>query len=145
MRQQLKLWDNQREKKERERENFPVKGSNLRHSVAHSQNKGLSKYQRRTSRLHTGHHHPPSEAERQACNTQSWKAGPILAPETGILHQTVSRLLVAYHVFMGSWTVDICQEGHSQRSDPQRRHIAHLRWCSRGTPRKHSGQDLGGD
>ena len=48
MRQQLKLWDNQRGKKEREREreNFPVKGSNLRHSVADSQNKGLSKYQR---------------------------------------------------------------------------------------------------
>ena len=40
-------------KKERERENFPVKSSNLRHCQARSQNKGLSEYQRRASRQWT--------------------------------------------------------------------------------------------
>ena len=55
MRQQLKLWDSQREKKiKKERENYPVKSPNLRHCQARSQNKGLSKYQRRASRLWTG-------------------------------------------------------------------------------------------
>ena len=40
--------------RERERENYPVKSPNLRHCQACSQNKGLSKYQRRASRLWTG-------------------------------------------------------------------------------------------
>ena len=59
----------------------------------------------------------------------------ISAPETSILHQTVSRLPVANHVFLISWTVDIFQVGRNLRSAPQRRHWAHLRWRSRGTPR----------
>ena len=41
-------------KKKRERENFPMKSSNLRYCQAHSQNKGLSEYQRRASLLQTG-------------------------------------------------------------------------------------------
>ena len=44
--------------------------------------------------------------------------------------QTVSRLPVANHVFLGSWTVDIYQEYCNLISAPQRRHTAHLRWCS---------------
>ena len=59
-------------------------------------------------------------------------AAAILAPETGFLHQTVSRLPIANHVLLGSWMVDICQEGHSLRWAPQRRHMAHLRWYSPG-------------
>ena len=58
-----------------------------------------------------------------------------MAPETGILHQTVSRLPVANHIFLGSWMVDTCQEGCSLRSAPQRIHTAHLRWCSCGALR----------
>ena len=58
MRWKPKLWDSQRErerrKKKKERENFPVKSSNLRHCQAHSQNKGLSKHQRRGSWMQTG-------------------------------------------------------------------------------------------
>ena len=54
-------------------------------------------------------------------------AAAVLAPKTCILHQTVSRLPVANQVFLGSWTVDICQEDHSPRSTSQRRHMAHLR------------------
>ena len=64
-----------------------------------------------------------------------------LGPRDGILYQTVSRLPVANQVFLGSWTVDIHQEGHSQRSAPQRRHMAHLRWCSHSTPGKLSSWD----
>ena len=36
-------------KRKRERENFPSKSSKLRHRLVCSQNKGLSKYQRRAS------------------------------------------------------------------------------------------------
>ena len=41
--------------------------------------------------------------------------------------------------------VDILQEGRSERSAPQRRHTAHLRWHSYCTPRKLSSWDRGGD
>ena len=41
--------------------------------------------------------------------------------------------------------VDIHQEGRSQRSAPQRRHMAHLSRCSHCAPRKPSGWDRGGD
>ena len=37
--------------------------------------------------------------------------------------------------------VDISQEGHSQRSAPQKRHMAHLRIRAHCTPRKPSGWD----
>ena len=86
----------------------------------------------------------PPEAERQAGDCQSQKTRGNLGPRDGILHQTVSRLLVAKQFFVGSRTVDICQEGHSQRSAPQRRHVAHLRWHSRCVPRKPSSSDGGG-
>ena len=85
------------------------------------------------------------EAGRQAGDSQSWKARGKLGPRDGILYQTVSRLPVANQVFLGSWTVDIHQEGRSQRSAPQRRHTAHLRWRSRCTYRKLSSCDRGGD
>ena len=57
----------------------------------------------------------------------------------------MSRLPVANQVFLGSWMVDICQEGLSLRSAPQRRHTAHLRRCSRRAPGKTSRWDRGGD
>ena len=57
----------------------------------------------------------------------------------------MSRPPVANQVFLGSWTVDICQEGGSQRTAPQRRHMAHLRWHSHFTLRKLSRWDQGGD
>ena len=131
----------EREKKrERERENFPVKDSNLTRSLAGSQKKGLSKYQRRASQLPTGSS-PVLEAERQAGDSQSRKARGTLCPRHSILHQTVSRLPVANHIFLESWKVDICQEGHSRRSAPQRRHMAHLKCCSHNAPRKPSVWD----
>ena len=57
----------------------------------------------------------------------------------------MSRFPVANQVFLGSWMVDNRQEGHSQRSAPQRRHIAQLRQCSRWAPRKQSIWNRGGD
>ena len=48
------------------------------------------------------HIHVTARAGRQ-------RAATLSAAEAGILHQTVSRVLVTNHVFLGSWTVDICQ------------------------------------
>ena len=121
-----------------------MKSSNLRRSLAHSQNKWSSEYQRRASWLQTGPL-PQLEAERQVGNSQSQKARGNLSPKDGILHQTASRLPVANQVFLGSWMVDICQEGCSLRSACQRRHTAHLRQHSCGAPRKQSGWDRRGD
>ena len=88
---------------------------------------------------------PLTEAERQAGNSKSQKARGILSPKEEILYQIVNRLPVANQVFLGSWTVDICQEGCCQRSAPQRRQMAHLRQRSHGAPRKLSSWDQGGD
>ena len=83
----------------------------------------------------------PHRRQRGRCATaRARRQGAILAPETGILHQTVSRLPVANHTFLGSWMVDICQEGHSLRSAPQRRHMTHLRQCSCCAPGKPSSR-----
>ena len=84
------------------------------------------------------------QSSRQA-TARVGRQGAISAPETGILHQTVSRLPVANQVFLESYEVDIYQEGHGLRSAPQRRHMAHLRWRSCCAPRKQSGWDWGGD
>ena len=89
------------------------------HSLAHSHNKRELAGSRPA--------HPPLEAGRQAGTSQSQKA-------RCILYQTLSRLPVANQDFLGFWTVDIRREGHSQRSAPQRRHMAHL-----------TGWDGGGD
>ena len=51
---------------------------------------------------------------------------------------------IANQDFLGFWTVDIHQEGCSQRSAPQKRHTAHLRRHAHCTPRKPSGWDWGG-
>ena len=138
MRQQHKLWDSQRERK-----NFPTKISNLRHSWACSQNKGLTEYQRRASWLRTG---PCPTGGRDAGGLQPEPERGNLSPRDSILYQTASRLPVANQVFLGSWMVDICQEGHSQRSAPKRRtHMAYLRWSSCSPLWKLSGWDQGGD
>ena len=57
----------------------------------------------------------------------------------------MSRFPVANQVFLGSWMVDNRQEGHSQRSAPQRRHIAQLRQRSHCAPRKLSIWNWGDD
>ena len=84
------------------------------------------------------------EAERQVGDSKSWKARGNLGPRDHILFQTASKLPVANQVFLGSWMVDTCQEGHNQRSAPQRRHTAHLRRRFCCAPRKLSSWDGGG-
>ena len=126
--------------RERARESFPAKSSNLRHCHARSQKKGLSEYLRRACCRPA---HPLPEAGMQAGTSQSWKERGKLGPRDSIPYQTVSRLSVTNQVFLGSWTVDIHQEGCSQRSAPQKRHTAHLRRCC--APRKPSGWDRRGD
>ena len=110
--------------------------------LARSQNKGLSKYQRRASQLF-----PPTllPRGREAGGQQPELERGHLGPRDGILYQIVSRLPVANQVFLGSWMVDICQEGCSLRSAPQRRDTAHLRWRSCCAPRKLNGWDREGD
>ena len=136
--------EGKKKKKERERENIPQKA--VMWSLNHSQNKRFSKYQRTASWLWTGPSPPRCRRQRgRHATARARRQEAISAPETGILHQTVSRLPVANHIFMASWMVDICQEGFSLRSTPQRRHMAHLRQCSHSTPRKPSGHDQGGD
>ena len=113
-----------------------MKGSNLRCSLGQSQNKGLSRHRRRASGLCTGPYLPP-EAEKQLCDSQSWKARGNLSPRDQHPPPNCEQIPpVASHVFLGSWKVDICQEGQGLRSAPQRRHMAHLRRRSRGAPGK---------
>ena len=74
------------------------------------------------------------------------RKGAILTPEMASPTKVrAGWLLVANQVFLGSWTVDIHQEGHSQRSVPQKRYMAHLRRRSHCPPRKPSGSDRGDD
>ena len=108
-----------------------MKSSNLRHCQAHSQNKGLSKYQRRASQLWTA---PSPTGGRAVGRRQPEPERVKLGPRDSIPYQNVSRLPVANQVFLGSWTVYIHREGCSQRSALQRRHTAHLRQRSRCHP-----------
>ena len=89
--------------------------------------------------------HPLLEAKRQVGDIHSQKARGNLGTRNSILHQPASRLPVANQDFLRSWMVDILQEGHSQRSAPQRRHMAHLRRRSRCAPRKPSDWPQAGD
>ena len=119
-----------------------MKSPSLRHCLARSQNKRLSKRQRRASWLWTG----PSPRQRQGGRWGAARAGKGQSrPLDGILYQTVSKLPVANQDFLGFWMVGICQEGHSRRSAPQKRHTAQLRRARLLPPRKLSGWDRGGD
>ena len=45
-----------------------------------------------------------------------------VGPRDSILYQTAIRFPVANQDFLGFWTVDICRQGHSQRSAAQKTH-----------------------
>ena len=101
-----------------------MKSSNLRHCQARSQNKGLSEYQKRASWQWTN---PSPTRGREAGRGQPEVERGNLGHRDSILYQTVSGLPVANQDFLGFWMDGICREGHSQRSAPQKRHMAHLR------------------
>ena len=146
-----KLWDSQRERKKIKRKKERGRERELSHEKLYPKTllgrslnkKGLSESREELAGCRLAHH--LQEAERQAGNSQSWKARGNLGPRDSIVYQSVSRLPVTNQVFLRSWTVDIHQEGHSQRSAPQRRHTAHLRWQSHWASRKPSGWEQGGD
>ena len=103
-----------------------MKSPNLRHHQAHSQNKGLS----RASRLRTS---TSPARDRQAGATRTRRGQS--RPQRGILSKQKASF-IANQDFLQFWTVDICREGCSQRSVPQKRHMAHMRRCAHCTPRK---------
>ena len=108
-----------------------MKGSNLRYSLACSQNKALNNHQRKVGWLWTGPS-PPEGREAGMRQPEPEGEGPS-QPQSQHPPKTVSRLPVANHDFLGSWMVEFCQE---------ERHMAHLRWCSCGIPRKPSGWEV---
>ena len=67
-----------------------------------------------------------------------------LWPQRGILYQILHADFTANQDFLRFWMVDIRRESRSQRSAPQKRHMAHLRKHAPCTPRKPSGGDGGG-
>ena len=113
-----------------------MKIPNVRHCQACSQKKGLS----RASRLQTS---LSSARDRHATAARAGR-GTITAPREAS-YTKLQAGSIANQDFLGFWTVNICREGRSQRSAPQKRHTACLRRCTRCTPRKLSGWDGGGD
>ena len=117
-----------------------MKSPNLRHGQAHSQNKGLSEYQRRASRLQTG---PSPAGDRDSGRaTQSLK-GAISAPEkaSSTKLRSGSQLLSK-----SSWDPGrLTSTRRAARDQLPRGDTAHLRWCSHCAHRKPTGWDQGGD
>ena len=110
--------------------NYPTKSPNLRHcQPAHRTKDWVNT---RGELAGCGLAHPLPEAGKQTGCSQSRKGAN--GPRDSILHQTASRLPVPNQDFLGFRTVDICWEGCSQRSAPQKRHIAHLRGCTHCHP-----------
>ena len=66
-----------------------------------------------------------------------------VGPRDSIPYQTANKLPVSNQDFLGFWTVDICWEGCSQRSAPQKRHTEHQRLACTLPPRKLRGWDQG--
>ena len=98
-----------------------MKGSKLRRCP---QNEGLSGDRRRASGMQPG---PRPAGGKEPGGQQPEPEGRgKLGPRDRVIHQTASRLPVASQVSVGSWAVDIHQEGGSQRSAPQRRRTARL-------------------
>ena len=126
-------------------ENFPEKGSNAQPDQLTEQ-----RVERTPKESWPAAYRPLPSRWRQRGRRGTARAGrqgvtPILSAETSVLHQTVSRLPVANQVFLGSWMVDIHQEGRSLRPAPQRRHTAHLRQRSRSAPGEPRGWDREGE
>ena len=111
-----------------------MKSPNLRHHQAYSQNKGVS----RASWLWTGP--SPTGDRKPRADLEGGNCGPREASSTKLQAD-----FVANQDSLQFWMVNIPQEGHSQRSAPQKRHTEHLRRRTHCTPRKLSGWDRGGD
>ena len=145
VRQQPKLWDSQRERgKKREREKFPTKSSNLRHSWTCSQNKRLSKYQRRASWLWTGPSPHWRKRGRWAAARSRRQGATILAPETG---SSTKLAAGSQWLTKSSWDPRPLTSSRrvTVRDQLPRGDTAHLRQHSLCTLRKLRSWDQGGD
>ena len=110
-----------------------MKSPNLRLCQACSQNRELSRA--------SGLAHPPPETGRQGQpESEGGNSGPREASSPKL-----PAGFVANQDCLGFWMADICREGCSQRSAPQKRHLAHLRRRVHCTLRKPSSWDGGGD
>ena len=78
---------------------------------------------------------PSLPGGREATISQNARGRCNLGPRDSIFHQPVSRLPVANHIFLGSWTVHIHQEGHSLISSPEESHTTGTvpLWCIQET------------
>ena len=114
---QLKLWDSKREK-----ERINLQKDLPEAQPARLQNKRTEQYQRRASQQRTGQ--SPAGGRGEAGASQSQKeasSAPEMASPTKL--QTGFQFLTKD--FLRFWMVDICWEGRSQRSAPQKRHMVH--------------------
>ena len=110
-----------------------MQSPNLRLCQARSQNRELSRA--------SGPAHPPPETGRWGQpEPEGGNSGPREASSTKL-----QAGFVANQDYLGFWMVDICREGRSQRSAPQKRHPAHLRRRVHCALRKPSSWDGGGD
>ena len=134
-----------REKKRaRGRENFPTKSSNLRHSLASSQDKDWANTKGELAGW--GPAHPPARGrEAGKWQPEPRKASGNLSPGDGVLHQTVSRPPVLTKSFSDPRWLTSARRVTAWDQPPQRRHTAHLRRRSCNAPRKSSSWDQGGD
>ena len=74
---------------------------------------------------------PSTEADRQVCDSQRWKERDHcnFRPRDHITCQAMSSPPVTTHVFLGSWMAH-CQECHSLKQAPLRRHMVHTWDCA---------------
>ena len=84
----------------------------------------------------------PIPHQRQAGRDSQSQKGAIMAPERHPIPNCKPKFLLTK---TSDSAHDIHQEGHSQRSAPQKRYMAHLRRHACCTTRKLSGWDWGGN
>ena len=105
---------------EREKKNFPVKSSKAQPGPLTEQRIELTPKESCPAAYRpiplTGGREPGGQQPELEGKGLLQSGSQRLASSTKL-----SRLLAANHVFLGSWMVDICQEGCSLRSAPQRR------------------------
>ena len=135
LRKQLKMWDGQRERKKRElscKRLWPAAWSTHRtKDVANTKGELAGCVQvPPPHRRQRGRRAQPEPEDKEL--QQSWPHRPASSPKLW----AGSQLLTT-----SSW--DICQEGHSSRSTPQRRRTAHLRQCVHRAPGHLRYSDLG--
>ena len=88
---------------------------------------------------------PPQRQKDRCAIARAGRQGAVAISAPEIASSTkLSRFPVANQGFLGFLMVDICQECHSLRLAPQRRHMAHQGLFPCDAPGKPSSWDQGG-